>query len=84
MTCASCAARVEREIKKLRGALHSSVNLASEAATVHSEPGTISLERTSIPVAAGALYSLFHVLLNTMPAAAIMSLSSVFVLTDSP
>lgn len=41
MTCAACAARVEREIAKLQGVLSVSVNLATESAAVVYEPGGI-------------------------------------------
>ncbi|MGM0867529.1 MAG: heavy metal translocating P-type ATPase [Bacillota bacterium] len=39
MTCASCAARIEKGLKKVEGVLNASVNLASEKATVEFIPG---------------------------------------------
>ncbi|MCL2463016.1 MAG: heavy metal translocating P-type ATPase, partial [Defluviitaleaceae bacterium] len=43
MTCAACAARVERAIKKLDGVSGVSVNLASEKASVTYSPQTVRL-----------------------------------------
>ncbi len=40
MSCASCVARVERALQKVPGVVDASVNLATEAATVRSTPGT--------------------------------------------
>jgi len=45
MTCASCAARVERALRSLPGVLEATVNLATEKATVRFLPETISLAR---------------------------------------
>ncbi|GEM49550.1 heavy metal translocating P-type ATPase [Deinococcus cellulosilyticus] len=42
MTCANCVSRVERALKKQQGVLSASVNLASERATVHYLPTTVS------------------------------------------
>ncbi|MDR1204080.1 MAG: heavy metal translocating P-type ATPase [Peptococcaceae bacterium] len=41
MTCAACAQRVEKAVKKLEGVTGASVNLATEKATVTYEPRTI-------------------------------------------
>ena len=43
MTCANCAANIERGLKKLKGIKASSVSFASEKASVTYEPGEISL-----------------------------------------
>ncbi|GIW26244.1 heavy metal translocating P-type ATPase [Meiothermus sp.] len=43
MTCAACAARVERALKKLDGVLEASVNLATERATVKFLPASTGL-----------------------------------------
>ncbi len=43
MTCASCALRVERGLKKLPGVVDASVNLATERATVTYDPALASL-----------------------------------------
>lgn len=43
MTCASCAARIERGLQKLTGVREAAVNLASERATVTYDPGQIDL-----------------------------------------
>jgi Cu+-exporting ATPase len=42
MTCASCVGRVEKNIKKLSGVSETSVNLATEAATVAYDPALVS------------------------------------------
>jgi P-type Cu+ transporter len=42
MTCAACASRVERGLKKLDGVENASVNLATERATVSYDPKIIS------------------------------------------
>jgi P-type Cu+ transporter len=41
MTCASCSARIERNLAKLPGVLHANVNLATEKATVEYDPATV-------------------------------------------
>src|SRR5437667_1501165 len=38
MTCASCAARIEKKLNKLDG-VEATVNFATEQATVHFDPG---------------------------------------------
>lgn len=43
MTCASCAARIERGLQKLAGVKEAAVNLASERATVSYDPGQIDI-----------------------------------------
>lgn len=43
MTCANCAANIERGLKKLNGIKATSVSFASEQASVTFEPGEISL-----------------------------------------
>lgn len=43
MTCASCAAAIERAVKKLDGVKSASVNLATERATILYDPGTVRL-----------------------------------------
>ncbi len=43
MTCANCAANIERGLKKLQGIKEASVSFASEQASVTFEPGEISL-----------------------------------------
>ncbi len=44
MTCANCAATVERTLRKTAGVSDASVNFASERATVHFDPGAVSVE----------------------------------------
>lgn len=44
MSCAACAARIERGLAKLAGVVKASVNLATEKATVEYEDGAIQLE----------------------------------------
>ncbi len=41
MTCASCSARIEKNLAKLPGILHANVNLATEKATVEFDPATV-------------------------------------------
>ena len=43
MTCASCAARIEKRLNKLEG-VSASVNYASEQAAVAYDPGQVSVE----------------------------------------
>lgn len=56
MTCASCSTRVERALKKLPGVRSASVNLATETASVQTEPGvalatlTTAIERAGYQV----------------------------------
>ncbi|HYF61943.1 MAG TPA: copper ion binding protein, partial [Herpetosiphonaceae bacterium] len=42
MTCASCVGRVEKNIKKVAGVAETTVNLATEAATVAYDPAVAS------------------------------------------
>jgi P-type Cu+ transporter len=44
MTCASCAATVERTLRRTPGVSEASVNYASERATVRFDPGTVAVE----------------------------------------
>jgi Cu+-exporting ATPase len=41
MTCASCATRIERALRKVDGVLDANVNLATERATVEYAPGVV-------------------------------------------
>ncbi len=41
MTCATCAGRIERVLKRQRGVVSAQVNLASEVATIAVMPGTV-------------------------------------------
>ena len=43
MTCASCAARIERKLNKLDG-VEATVNYATEAATVSFDPRAVSVD----------------------------------------
>src|SRR5437879_3320421 len=45
MTCASCAMRIEKGLKKVQGVKDASVNLATEQATVTYNPGQTGLEQ---------------------------------------
>src|SRR5512140_3171716 len=44
MTCASCAARIEKSLKKAEGVSDASVNLATERATVHFDPAVTGVD----------------------------------------
>ena len=44
MTCASCAARIERKLNKLEG-VEASVNYATEQASVEFDPARVELEQ---------------------------------------
>jgi P-type Cu+ transporter len=44
MSCASCVKKVEGALNGLSGVVKASVNFATERATVHYIPGTISLD----------------------------------------
>ncbi|WP_370589202.1 heavy metal translocating P-type ATPase [Thermoactinomyces sp. CICC 10521] len=43
MTCAACAARIEKGLRRLSGVLHANVNLALESATVEYNPAEVQL-----------------------------------------
>ncbi len=45
MTCAACAMRIEKGVKKLSGVIESQVNLATERATVQYQTNLLSLEQ---------------------------------------
>ena len=51
MTCASCAARIEKKLNRLDG-VHASVNFATETATVRYDAGEVSPEDLIATVAA--------------------------------
>ena len=51
MTCASCAGRVERALKRVPGVLEAAVNLASERAHVTALAGTAGMEALAAAVA---------------------------------
>ena len=44
MTCANCAANIERGVKKLKGVADASVNFAAENAAVTIDPKLLKLE----------------------------------------
>ena len=44
MTCANCAATVERTLRKTPGVSEASVNFASERATVRFDPAAVAVE----------------------------------------
>jgi Cu+-exporting ATPase len=44
MTCASCANRIEKSLKKAEGVSDATVNLATERATVHFDPAVTGLD----------------------------------------
>src|SRR5690349_6243866 len=49
MTCASCAFRVEKALAKVPGVREASVNLATEVATVKTDPGVrLDVMRTAV------------------------------------
>src|SRR6266516_5017525 len=50
MTCASCAMRIEKGLKKLPGVKDASVNLATEQATVTYDPSQTGLEQMVLKV----------------------------------
>ncbi len=98
MTCAACAQRIERTVRKLSGIEQANVNLASEKLFVEFDESSLPLTTINIkqnlfwafgynvvgiPVAAGVLHLFGGPLLNPIFAAAAMSLSSVSVLTNA-
>ncbi|MGD2046039.1 MAG: heavy metal translocating P-type ATPase, partial [Gemmatimonadota bacterium] len=50
MTCANCAATVERTLRKTSGVSEAAVNYATERATVHFDPDEVSLEQLGAAV----------------------------------
>jgi Cu+-exporting ATPase len=56
MTCASCAARIEKRLNKLEG-VSASVNYASEQAAVAYDPGQVSVEELIASVEAAGYYA---------------------------
>ncbi len=51
MTCAACAARIEKKLGSLGGVSHSGVNFAMERATVEYDPSAVSVEEMKAAVA---------------------------------
>ena len=47
MTCANCAATIERTLRKTAGVADATVNYASERATVHFDPDVVSMSQLS-------------------------------------
>ena len=45
MTCASCAMRIEKGLKKVPGVIDANVNLATEKASVMYDPAQTNLEQ---------------------------------------
>ena len=64
MTCASCAARVERSLNRLDG-VEATVNYATERATVTYDPHAVSEQRLAAAVEAAG----YHALLPAHPEA---------------
>ena len=50
MTCASCSARVERQLAKMDGVESAAVNLATEAADVSYDPAKLSAEDIKVTI----------------------------------
>lgn len=44
MTCASCSARIEKQLAKIPGVIHVHVNLASEKAAIEFAPGIVDVD----------------------------------------
>ncbi|RJQ43627.1 MAG: copper-translocating P-type ATPase [Gaiellales bacterium] len=59
MTCASCVERVEKALKSVEGVLSSSVNLATERATVHHLAGAVT-RADLVRAVAGAGYEVLE------------------------
>ena len=55
MTCVSCSTRIEKNLAKLPGVLHATVNLATEKATVEYEPSAVN-EAKMVEVVKGLGY----------------------------
>jgi len=45
MECAACAARIERQLKKVDGVYDAAVNLAIEKATVNYDPDRVGMDK---------------------------------------
>ncbi|WP_273000370.1 heavy-metal-associated domain-containing protein, partial [Hydrogenibacillus schlegelii] len=52
MTCAACAARIEKGLAKLDGVAGAEVNLALEKATIRLDPEKVDLARVEAAIAA--------------------------------
>ncbi len=77
MHCAACVGRVERALRSVPGVAGAAVNLATERVWA------FGYNIVLIPVAAGALYPVWGVLLSPILAGAAMAFSSVSVVTNS-
>ena len=83
MTCASCAARIERKLNKLEG-VEATVNYATEEAAVAFDPGVVTVDdllqaveaagyRAGLPSEAAAGFDTAHALLVRLVVAAVLS-----------
>lgn len=52
MTCASCVGRVEKALRRLDGVAAATVNLATETASVDSDPAAVGLDEITAAVEA--------------------------------
>src|SRR6266480_2363534 len=70
MTCASCAMRIEKGLKKVPGVKDVSVNLATERAVVTYDPSQTNLEQMVKKVEAVGYKATPHVAISQQPVAA--------------
>ena len=60
MTCAACAARVEKSLRKVGGVADAGVNLATEVANVHIAPGAVRVSELIAAVEAAGYEARVH------------------------
>src|SRR5437870_3877728 len=70
MTCASCAIRIEKGLKKVPGVKDANVNLATEQAVVTYDPSQTNLEQMVQKVEAVGYKATQHVAASQQPVAA--------------